>query len=307
MLTKRKMNWTLTGILFLLIAGLMLTAGCVPDNGGCGLDPTPTPTPTPDQGGDDDSWCLDGITNYDSNGPFNYRSSSSGRVKMWVPNVPSGCKVPMVHYANGTGATCSFYRPMLTRLASHGFLTLCYENTNTGAGTQGLEAFKTALNEHSDIAAYKFGSTGHSQGGMSAFNVLARAENEWGDQAIYAGLAMEPASGFGANPREGWQTLYRSINSPMAMFSGVPTDTLVAQSWVQQAFNTLSDSTEAYFYGKRGANHIGTINQDGNVLLISWFRWKLLGDEAACQYFRSIPNSISGWSLIDSQNVQSCN
>jgi len=304
---KRKFNWTFTGILCLLVAGLMLTMGCDPVSPGCGIEPTPTPGPTPDPGGDDVSWCLDGITNYDSNGPFTYRSTKSGSVNMWIPNVPEGCKVPMVHYSNGTGATCSFYRPMLTRLASHGFLTLCYEDTNTGAGTQGMVAFDTALREHSDIAAYKFGSTGHSQGGMASFNVLARAEDKYGDGPIYAGLAMEPASGFGTNPSEGWQNLYRSINSPMAMFSGVPTDTLVQQSWVQRAFDALSNSTEAYFYGKTGANHITTINQDGNVPLISWFRWKLLGDQAACQYFRSIPNRISGWSLIDSQNVQSCN
>jgi len=41
-----------------------------------------------------------------------------------------------------------------------------------------------------DLADLKFGSTGHSQGGQSSFVVLQFAEEKWGDQGVYAGLAM---------------------------------------------------------------------------------------------------------------------
>jgi len=199
------------------------------------------------------------------------------------------------------------YASILTRLASNGFIGLCYENANTGAGTFGIESFKAALAEYPDLADYRFGSTGHSQGGMAAFNTLAYAENEWGDQGVYSALPMEPASGFGSNPAEGWQTLYASINSPVFMFSGLGTDTLVSQSWVQSAFDALDDATEAYFYAKSGANHITTISRDGSEVVVSWFRWTLLGDSKACEYFKAIPNTDTTWSLVDSQNERPCN
>jgi len=263
-------------------------------------------TPQTDNGVSSDH-CLAGITTYNNNGPFTYRSARAGAINMWIPDVPAGCKVPMVHYSNGTGATCLFYTAILSRLASNGFITLCYENMNTGAGTFGIEAYKAALAQYPDMADYRFGSTGHSQGGMAAFNTLAYAEREWGDQGIYAALPMEPASGFGANPIEGYPALYRSITSPVFMFSGLGTDTLVSQGWVQLAFGTLSPTTEAYFYAKAGANHIATIGIDGAEVAVPWFRWKLLGDQQACEYFKAIPNTNPAWSLVASQNEQPCN
>ncbi|MBN1609843.1 MAG: alpha/beta hydrolase [Polyangiaceae bacterium] len=250
--------------------------------------------------------CLDGITDYASNGPFSYSTKSSGKVNMWIPKVPSGCKVPMVHYSNGTGASCSYYALSLVRLASHGFLSLCYEDTNTGAGTFGIEAFKTALAQYPDVADYRFGSIGHSQGGMASLVSAQYAESEWGDEGMYAALAVEPASGFGDNPAESWQTVYGRIKSPVFMFSGLGTDTLVSQSWVQQAFDALSSSVEAYFWAKRGANHLTTVNEDANEVSISWFRWKLLGDQKACQYFKAIPATSGAWTVVDEQNDIAC-
>lgn len=243
---------------------------------------------------------------YFANSTFEFERASSGAVNMRIPKVPAGCKVPVIHLANGTGGTCSFYTTVLDRLASHGFVAVCYENGNTGAGKFGLEALKTALAEYPDLVDMRFGSTGHSQGGMASFNTLAYAEKEWGDQAIYAGFALEPASGFGANPTEGWQTLYGGIKSPMLMFSGLGTDTLVAQTWVQQAYDAMSDTVEKYFWTKAGANHIGTISVDTNEVIVPWFRWKLLGDQKACEAWRAIPTNDTSWAQVASNNEQPC-
>ena len=90
------------------------------------------------------------------------------------------------------------------------------------------------------------------------------------------------------------------------MFSGLGTDTLVSQSWVQEAFDALSSSVEAYFWAKSGANHLTTVNQDGNEVSIAWFRWQLLGDQKACQYFKSIPTTDSTWTVVDKQNEIAC-
>ncbi|HET9958869.1 MAG TPA: hypothetical protein VFQ61_30465, partial [Polyangiaceae bacterium] len=220
--------------------------------------------------------CLDGITNFSSAGPFAVSTQRSGPVNFYVPGVPSGCKVPVVHLANGTGATCATYGATLRRLASHGFLAACYESTNTGAGDQGLEALDRALSAFPNLADNKFGSTGHSQGGQAAFTVLALAEKKYGERFIYAGLAMQPASGFGAQPRgTTWRALYGSIRSPMFMFSGLGSDGLVSQSWVQSAYNATNAQEEAYFWAKSGSRHIPVPNSETQQVAVPWFRWKL--------------------------------
>lgn len=250
------------------------------------------------------SSCLKGITNYFAEGPFRVQTRTSGSIKMWIPQVPAGCKVPMIHIANGTGATCSFYGAAIRRYASHGFLTLCYENANTGAGQYGIQAFEKALELYPDLADKKFGSSGHSQGGQAAFVTGQFAEEKWPD-GVHAILAMQPASGFGNQPRERWQTVYGKIKQPAAMYSGNPTDGLVSKSWVSDAFRALSRTTEAYHWSKSGASHFSP-NGDSMEMGVAWFRWKLLGDQAACRAFNTVPTQFRGWTVVSEQAKQAC-
>lgn len=252
--------------------------------------------------------CLYNITNFSGAGPFTYTTRTVNlAVKMWIPNVPAGCKIPVVHFANGTGARCSTYATVLQRLASHGFFAVCYESTNTGAGDQGVTAIQTAMQAYPNLIDARIGSTGHSQGGQAAFVVLAKAEQQFASLSpVLAGLAIEPASGYGAQPVGGWQTWYARIRSPMFMFSGLGTDGLVSQSWVQLGFNALSDGTEAYFWAASGATHVPPPNGLTNQVAIPWFRWKLLGDPNACRAFQALATT-SPWRTIDVQNAQACN
>lgn len=250
--------------------------------------------------------CLAGITDYSKPGPFTYKRIY-GLVNMWVPNVPKGCKVPMVHLANGTGAICAVYEPSLRRLASHGFLALCFQSPVTGAGVGAIVAFETALKRYPDLADYKFGSTGHSQGGMGALVALQRAEEKWGSKGTYAGLAMQPASGFGAQPLlPPWPLVYAKIKSPVFMFSGLGTDGLVPQPWVTAAYLALSNKIEAYHWLKVLSLHIPVPNAEEMEISIPWFRWKLLGDRKACEYFKAIPKKNLTWIVKAQQNVPSC-
>jgi hypothetical protein len=249
--------------------------------------------------------CLDGITDFGAKGPFKYAAKPSGRIKMWIPEVPAGCKVPVIHLANGTGASCSSYQNVLNTLASHGFLTTCYEDTNTGAGSQGLMALEAAVSMYPDLADKRFGTTGHSQGGQAAFTVLALAEEKFGADAVYAGLAMQPASGFGDQPTGGtWQQVYAKIKSPMFAFSGT-SDSLVSASWVQRGFDALDDGIEAYNWSARGSTHIPTPQAETQEVAVPWFRWKLLGDQAACQAFKALPGK-GRWTEVKAQNAAEC-
>jgi hypothetical protein len=248
--------------------------------------------------------CLDGITGLTEEGKFDYMPATEGRIKYWVPMVPAGCKVPVVHLANGTGATCSAYQRTLNRLASHGFLAACYEDTNTGAGTQGVEALETAFMKWPDLADKRIGSTGHSQGGQAAFTVLQQAEAKFGDSYVYAGLAMQPASGFGDQPAGGWQPMYAKIKSPMFMFSGTA-DILVSRGWVSSGFRALDDGIEAYHWSGAGSTHIPTPDAETAEIAVPWFRWKLLGDNEACKVFKAL-DGAGFWSTVEEQNPKSC-
>jgi hypothetical protein len=253
--------------------------------------------------------CLDGITDYEDAGPFMYTATKSGNVNIWAPKVPAGCKVPVIHLSNGTGAVCADYGDALVRMATHGFLTTCYEDPNTGAGTDGITAFQTAISMYPDLADNKLGSTGHSQGGQAAFTCLQLAEAKWGSSYIYAGLAMEPASGFGTQPSGGtWQSIYGQIKSPMFMFSGTA-DMLVSAAWVGQAYSAMNPKNEVYWWSATGATHIPVPNVPEEQVSIPWFRWKLLGDSAACKFFKAIPgNSMisPGWTKVMSENEAPC-
>lgn len=251
--------------------------------------------------------CLAGITDFGKPGPFTYKMKVSGLVEMFVPDVPKGCKVPMVHMSNGTGAICEVYWPSLARLASHGFLALCFQSPITGSGDLGIMAFQAALKEYPDLADYKFGSTGHSQGGMAAFITLQYAEEMWGPQGVYAGLAMQPATGFGAQPLAApFPLIYAKIKSPMFMFSGVVTDGLVPTLWVDAAFLLLSPKVEAYHWSRLGSLHIPPPNLSEMEISIPWFRWKLLGDRTACEAFKAIPKKDPTWLVRAQKNVQPC-
>jgi hypothetical protein len=275
------------------IAGMAGTAGVA---GGAGTGGNEMP---------EGSECLAGIESYNSDGPFQVQTMNSGSVKMWVPDTPAGCKVPVIHLANGTGGTCNTYAAVHRRLGSHGFIATCYENANTGAGTQGRMALMTAVSMFPDKAAMRFGSTGHSQGGQAAFVVLAYAEEEFGPEGVYAGLAIEPASGFGSQPTGGWTTVYGRIKSPMFMFSGTA-DGLVSRGWVSRGFAALADSVEAYHWSAVGATHVPVPNSETNEVAVPWFRWKLLGDKKACMAFKALEGA-GNWNSVEEQNATDCN
>jgi hypothetical protein len=248
--------------------------------------------------------CLNGITGYDRAGPFSFAQQTVGAVKFWVPGVPAGCRVPVVHLANGTGGSCSVYQMILERLASHGFLAACHESTNTGNGTGGLAALETALTMFPDLADNKLGTTGHNQGGQAAFVTLYLAEQKWGGSMTFAGLSMQPTHGFGDQPVMNWKDVYAQIRSPMFMFSGTQ-DTLVSPGWVQQGFDALPATNEAYFWSAIGATHNPVPVGPTQQVSVAWFRWKLLRDQAACAYFKALPGA-GNWEKKASKNEKAC-
>lgn len=259
-----------------------------------------------ESGGTQPSSCLPEVSDYTSPGDFDYTYRSVGAVRMWVPDdLPANCRVPIIHLANGTGASCFMYGDILRHYASHGFIAACYENSNTGQGTQAIEAIETVIAEYPDLVDTKYGFTGHSQGGGGAIMGVYRAEAEWGNTATYAGFAIEPAHGFGNAPIN-WQSYYSQIQSPVSMFNG-SRDGLVSAIWVRSGYLALDDNLEKVWYEAVGAGHMTPVPQDyASEFGLAWFRWQLLGDASACHYFKDMPNTSSYWRLQEADNLSSC-
>jgi len=257
--------------------------------------------PLPDQS------CLDGITDYVAAGPFIFETVTIGVVKVWVPSVPAGCKLPVVHFANGTGANCVTYLGALEHLASHGFLTACYESPQTGEGTQCIEAVETVYAEYPELAStQQIGFTGNGTGGTSALACTYRAEEKWGNTKLLAGHALPPDLAGG--PR-GWQEIFGEIDSPTFIVNGSvdgqPTDGLVSEALVRDQYDAFNSNVEAYWYEAVDAPHIPVPMAFIEESTVAWFRWKLLGDAAACEYFKAMPDS-ERWNLQEQQNAIAC-
>lgn len=253
--------------------------------------------------------CHDRITNFSpGGGPFGVKRATSGMVKMWVPTgMPSGCKAPIVHYSNGTGATCSMYGPIMRNLAKYGILAICYESTNTGQGTQAQKAIRAAISKYPNLAdATKIGFSGHSQGGAGTFTALSRAEKNF-PGATMTGVAMQPAARFGSYPPN-WSSMFRGIRSPVAMFNGVA-DTLVPVYYASVTWKALSQPKVWYTATGADSTHIPVPNNPGKQITVPWFYWQLLGNKAACQAFQDLLKKGPGsWKKHSNSGVPtSCN
>ena len=246
--------------------------------------------------------CLFHDEGFDEDGPFSFRRADSGNVTIRVPNVPDGCRVPVIHHANGTGARCSTYRPLLDSLASHGFIVACFESTQTGAGTQGITAVETVRRNFPDLVDDKIGSTGHSQGGSGAIAMTALAQDEFGPSFTFSTLAQEPAINFGERPPGGSTVrLAADIESPVFMFSG-SRDRLVSERFVNRAFNALDNNTQAHHWSGVGATHIPVPNSFSIEVGVPWFRCQLNGDLEACDAFNALPETRR-WNILREQSV----
>jgi hypothetical protein len=74
---------------------------------------------------------------------------------------------------------------------------------------------------------------------------------------------------------------------------------------VKRGFDALPDSTEAYWYEATGAAHIPVPTRWTEESTVAWFRWKLLGDSAACTYFKAMPDG-SDWNAKGEQSAVAC-
>lgn len=244
----------------------------------------------------DNASCLrDMGTAYGSPGRFKVARTTVGSVNIYAPtDLPAGCKVPIVHYSNGTMMFCSYYRSHLEHMASWGFLVSCFESTQTGSGEAcltGLDTLVSKFPDHADPS--RIGSTGHSQGGGAAITCAYLSEQKGGANVSVAVHAIMPAHGMN---RLSYSSEYPLIRAPVFIMSG-STDAIVSDSWIDLGYGPLK--TETLWYQAVGVGHMGP-NEPASPTSVAYFRWKLLGDQNAAEYIRSL-DTMPGWRKFKSK------
>lgn len=253
-------------------------------------DPMRLPDPVEDF---PDCQSLTGTADYRLAGPFKVSRESTGDFKFWLPrSTDQDCQFPMVHFSNGTEAICEMYASLLEHMASWGLLTVCSEAENTGSGRVCLAGINETLENYSDITLPLVGSAGHGEGGGGALACIVWAEGLplWSQNFLFVAAAIMPAHGMNS---PGWREAYAEIRAPVFMFHG-SRDALVGANWVGAGFDLLT--TEAAWWEAVGATH-RTSNRWSQTTVTPWFRWRLLGDLKAKNYFMSRLKSRY-WRLI---------
>lgn len=236
-------------------------------------------------------------------GPFATSVSSDATCTIFRPSALGGDGVtyPVILWGNGTAARTTDYQSLLSHLASYGFIVSAANAANAGDGAQMLDclAFVIAQNELASsplfrhVDTQRVGATGHSQGGAGA--IMAGR-----DARVTATAPLQPyilpIAGGGA-----FDALsVRQQSGPMFLLSG-GVDVIAPSNFNQRP--VFDESNVPVVWGTLlGADHQMVFGNGGGYRgpLTAWFRFRLLGDTTAAQYF---PPACTlcvtpGWSVL---------
>lgn len=233
-----------------------------------------------------------------------------GRHEIWYPAAleeEAGREWPIVVMANGTGVPASRYIPVFRHLASWGFVVIGNEQQNAWSGEASEDSLELLLqlNEDPDSVFYhkldtdNVGSAGHSQGAIGALNAVTEQPGGSRYRALY--LASCPSSRYA--DALGWAYDPARIAVPCLLVAGTglldagdpgaPEELMspevaqdaeeisIAPLWSQEEIYRLIPEEVPKARARRtGADHAEMLPwPDG--YMTAWFRYWLMGDEAA--------------------------
>jgi hypothetical protein len=201
---------------------------------------------------------------------------------------------PVITWGNGTGATPSAYRSLLTLFASHGFVVIASNNKNVAKGDPKpmlvgvgwvLEQNENAASPlYHRIDATHIGATGHSQGAMATSQAA-------GDSRVTTNV-----------PIEGAQT-QRNLHGPSMFFCGGQ-DTIVGCTGAQSALTAVT-TLPALYAEYLSVDHGSWMSFNGKPSVVdstvnAWMRVHLMGDESLKSWFYGPACKLcmdSGWQV----------
>jgi len=247
--------------------------------------PKPTPKPTPEPVVE--SCVLEGA-DLMRDGGYQVRQRKVGKISVYEP-VVSGCKMPVYHHGNGTGAFTGFYRTQMKRMSSHGYLAVSYETTQSGSGKGALEATDWALARNDTLPLVV--SAGHSQGGQCAASLHFLLEQKYGDSIKVASVGEQPAFGMS---RYSYAREIPQLKGATFLIHGTR-DTTVPASWVRRGARLYKN--DVTWYAAEGATHMN-VQPFAATGGLAFGNCKLLEHKDACEFFEVVMPNSREWTKV---------
>jgi len=188
----------------------------------------------------------------------------------------AGTQHPVIIWGNGTDASVSDYDFALRHLASWGFVVAAANTGQSGSGVEMLDGARWLIAEdqragsvfYGHIDETEIGASGHSQGGGGAIAAAA-------DPLVDTVVPVEP----------GPQGTESAIRGPAFYIAG-QYDYIVPSPYVRWRYS-LTTQVPAVFGELAGSDHFFPGETRIRVLgpITAWFRFWLMGDEAARTVF----------------------
>jgi hypothetical protein len=215
-----------------------------------------------------------------------------------------GRRHPVIVWGNGTTNTPSNYAAMFTRFASHGFIVTAANTSNAGSGKEMLAcldyvitqngAAGTPFEGHVDVN--RIAASGYSQGGAGA--LLAALDKRIKFTALVSPYVVIPLGAYDVASAIPKQT------ATMFMISGSADAVAVPNSNQKVIFD---GAKVPIVWGTfAGADHLHVLGAGGGsygVPLTAWFRYTLMDDPAAADWFKKTPCKLcmtTGWTVKQS-------
>jgi hypothetical protein len=239
---------------------------------------------------------------FTSDGPLMATSNDNTSVQCTIfqPTVlgSGGCLNPVIVWGNGTVNTPSTYTALFNHFATHGFIVAAADTSNAGSGMEMLACLNYILMQNTmagspfqgHIDVNNIASSGYSQGGAGA---LAAGE----DPRFTNVLAVSPYVVISLGSYDPSTYAGAQIH-PLFMISGGADTVAVPSNNQQPIFD--SAPVPIFWATHAGSSHLEVLGSGGAYAgpMTAWFRWKLMGDPNAAQWFEQ-PScqlcSASGW------------
>jgi hypothetical protein len=207
-----------------------------------------------------------------------------------------GCLNPVIVWGNGTTNTPSSYTALFNHFATQGFIVAAADTSNSGSGMEMLACLNYIIGQNTmsgpfqgHIDVNNISSSGYSQGGAGA---LAAGE----DPRFTNLLLVSPYVVISLGSYDPSTYAPAQIH-PIFMISGGADTIAVPSNNQQPIFDTAP--VPIFWATHAGSSHLEVLGSGGAYAgpMTAWFRWKLMGDPAAAQWFEKPCDlcNATGW------------
>lgn len=243
------------------------------------------------------------ITRFTATGPFATTTITGADCTFFWPNpaaVGASTPLPVILWGNGTHQYVATYQPLLTHLASYGFIVAAANTTDSGDGSQMLDCLTYLANENTQpdspfferVKIDRVGASGHSQGG--AGTLMAGRDIRVAATAPIQPYIL-PISNGGAFSNGS----IVQQQGPMLLLSGTADSTASARDHQQPVFRETN--TTVVWANLSGGGHYEPFGDAGRYrgVLTAWFLAKLSDQPEAAPLFppECTLCSTAGWSV----------